>query len=134
MAGDARAAPVVVFAAIALSALGGITAVVCFTLKSDGMWRFEHIAGAILWMSATFVVHTMTLLAYARIHRYHDMYTESAAVYAVLSILFVALFVADHPAAAAVQWVILAPMAFMFAINITIGFRLLRFSSDAVAA
>lgn len=131
LAGDARPAPAAVFGALALAALGGITAVVFFGVKDDGLWRPEHIAGAVVYMTATFMLHALTLLAYVRLHQHNEFYTDSAAVYAVLSLVFLALFVADHPAAAPLQWLILVPMAFIFATNLAIGFRLTRRAPDA---
>lgn len=129
--GDTRAAPAVVFGALALTASAGIAAVVRFELKADGFYTDEHVAGAAAWIAASFLMHALTLLVYARLHRHHELYTDSARVYIVLALVFMALYIPNHPAAAPVQWAMVFPLLFMCAANLAIGFRLARPPPDA---
>ena len=131
MTGDARAAPAAVFAALALASLAGIEAVVYFGVDADGAWVPGHVAGAVVWMSTFFVMHALTLFACAHVCPHTTLYTGSTAVYAELSLQFIVLFVADSPAAAPMQWVLVVPMAFMMCTNVSIASRLAQRPSRA---
>lgn len=134
LAEDTRGAPAAAFGALALAALAGITAVVVFGLGDDGFYKIEHVAGAATWFGSTLLMHALTLLAYARIHRHSELYSYSTATYGVLVIVFVVFYVPDYPVSAPIQWALIFPMISMSATNLAIGFTITRCAPDCVAA
>ena len=132
LAGDTRAVPKVAFGALALVSLGGMAAVMHFDIDSDGVWRPGHVVGCAVWMSGFLMLHALTLLVYARVHRHSEVayvgsdaaYVCNEAAYAVLAVVFVALYISDSAAAAPVQWVMFFPLGFVCAANLVLGYRI----------
>ena len=132
LAGDTRAVSKVVFGVLALVALGGMTAVMHYDVGPGGAFRPGHVVGCAVWMSGFFLVHALTLLAYARVKRLGEAayvgsdsaYVGSEAAYAVLAVVFVALYLLDSEAAASVQWAMFFPLGFACTANLMLGYRL----------